>query len=191
MAKEREIVDKILAKTTTADIVSQAISSQADNFPEASDIEISTDFVDVFAPPKWFDKDRFAPCWVDPTDHRQWNMAMEGYFKVVNRNSACILNLKDAEKDFRDHGGVMRGDSLLLYRPKELDLKLRTYPVEVHKSTLSTLSAGKQEDGFEITHSKYKAGDRSAAERADKSGGKVEVVAYEEAGTEGFKQDGG
>jgi hypothetical protein len=95
-----------------------------------------------------------------------------GFFKIVNRTSSCIVG-KPLERDFRDHGAVERQGVFLVFRPKDLDDKLRTHAVNLHGDMVSSLAAGKEESGYEITHSKSKE---------DRGGGKLDVYAYEEAG---------
>ncbi len=60
-----------------------------------------------------------------------------------------------------------------MFRPKDLDDKLRTHSVLKHSEMVDSLAAGKSEAGYEITHTKSKE---------DKGGSGIDVFAYEEAG---------
>lgn len=184
-SKEKEILDKVLTKTSTNDQISRMVEDQQETFPSASEISVSAPYVDPFGVPKWCDIKRFAYAWIDPKDDIQRHRAMDvGFFKIVTRSSSCIKG-KYTERDFRDHGAVERQGMILVFRPKDLDEKLRTFPIVAHAEMTSTLKEGKKEDGFEITHSKFR-GDFS--EESGGNRGKMDVVAYEEAGTEGIKQ---
>ncbi len=186
---EKVVLDKVLTKTTTNDQISRMIDDQSESFPSPSEISVDEPWIDPFDIPKWCDVKKFAFAWIDPKDDIQRHRAMDiGYFRIVTRMSSCIAG-KPIERDFRDHGAVERQGMILVFRPKDLDDHLRTYPVKAHEEIVSTLTAGKQEDGFEVTHLKYKDGDHRPEVRADKSA-KVEVVAYENAGEEGLHEVG-
>lgn len=187
MSKEKEVLDKVLTKPSQTDLIGRMIEQQSEDFPSLSDIEVSTPYVDPFEIPKWCNKDMFAFAWIDPKDDIQRHRAMDvGHFRIVTRSSSCISG-KVNERDFRDHGAVERQGMLLVFRPKDIDDRLRTYPVQAHAEMVSTLASGKQEDGFEVTHLKYKDGDRNPAAAADRAA-KVDVVAFEPAGEVGIQQ---
>ena len=162
------------------------IEEQSEDFPSLSDIEISEPYVDPFAIPKWCNQEKFGFAWIDVKDDIQRHRAMDiGHFRIVTRTSSCIKGDYN-ERDFRDHGAVERQGMLLVFRPKDIDDRLRTYPIQAHKDMVATLEAGKQEDGFEVTYLKYRDGDRNPLAAADKAA-KVDVVAYEPAGEIGIK----
>ena len=185
--KEKEVLDKVLTKPSVSSQVSRMIEEQTEDFPSLSDIEVSSSYVDPFEVPKWCDSRLFAFAWIDPKDDIQRHRAMDvGHFRIVTRISSCITG-RVTERDFRDHGAVERQGMLLVFRPKDIDERLRTYPIQAHREMVSTLEAGKQEDGFEVTHLKYKDGDRNPLAAADRAA-KVDVVAYEPAGEVGIKQ---
>ncbi len=184
---EKEILDKVLAKPSESDLISRMVESQEESFPSASDITLEESYIDPFEPPKWCDRVKYAFAWIDPKDDIQRHRAMEvGHFRIVNRLSSCISG-KVTERDFRDHGAVERQGMILVFRPKDLDDKLRTRPVFAHKEMVESVEAGKEGDGFEVTHLKYKDGDRRPEVKADQQA-KVTVVAHEEAGELGIKE---
>jgi hypothetical protein len=190
--KEKEVIDKILTTPSTNDFISRLVHDQSESFPSVSEISIDEPYVDPFEPPKWCDQKNFAFAWIDPKDDIQRHRTLDaGYFKIVTRMSSCIIHNKVVERDFRDHGAVERQGMILIYRPKDLDDRLRTYPVKAHADMLATLKAGKQETGFEVTHLKYKDGDHSADAAEDKRGGSFTPVVAEDAGEEGLKPVGG
>lgn len=187
MSKDKEILDKVLAKPSDSDLISRMVESQEESFPSVSDITLEEAYVDPFAIPKWCDQKKFAYAWIDPKDDIQRHRAMDvGYFRIVNRLSSCISG-KVTERDFRDHGAVERQGMLLVFRPKDLDDRLRTRPVFAHKEMVESMEAGKEADGYEVTHLRYKDGDRRPEVKADQSA-KVTVIAQEEAGELGIKQ---
>jgi len=188
MAKqsEKDIINKVLTKPSTSDAISRMIEDQTESFPSASDVTVSSTYIDPFEFPEWCNQEKFAFAWIDPKDDIQRHRAMDkGYFKIVTRTSSCIVG-KYKERDFRDHGAVERQGMILVFRPKDLDERLRTGPVLAHADMVSTMEAGKQSEGYDLTQAKFKQGDRSQAERENK--GSIDVVAYEEAGEEGIKQ---
>ena len=186
MATEK-VLDKVLAKTTTKDMISRMIGEQSEDFPSLSEITLEEPYVDPFAVPKWCDQEHFAFAWIDPKDDIQRHRAMDvGHFRIVTRMSSCI-NGKPNERDFRDHGAVERQGNILVFRPKDIDDRMRTRPVVLHEEMVESLQAGKVEDGYEVTHLKYGEGDRRPEVSREKSA-RVEVVAYEEAGEAGIKQ---
>ena len=180
MAKDKDILSKVLDKPSDEDFIGRMVSAQDEDFPSVSDITLDEPYVDPFAVPKWLNQILYAYAWIDPKDDIQRYRALDvGYYKIVNRSSSCIFG-KYSERDFRDHGAVERQGMILVYRPKDLDDKLRTRPVYLHGAMTDSLSAGKREEGWELTHSKSKTDD----------GSKIDVVAYEEAGEVGIKQVG-
>ena len=178
MAKDKDIIAEVLKKPSDDDFISRMVESQEEGFPSASEITLDEPYVDPFGVPKWLNSERYAFAWIDLKDDIQRYRALDvGYFKIVNRSSSCIKG-KYTERDFRDHGAVERQGMILVYRPKDLDDKMRTRPVYLHGEMTDALSAGKREEGWELTHSKSKTDD----------GSKMDVVAYEEAGEAGIKQ---
>ncbi len=189
MAKnmEKEILDKVLDKPKDSDLIARMVESQEESFPSVSDITLGEAYVDPFTVPKWCDQKKFAFAWIDPKDDIQRHRAMDvGHFRIVNRLSSCISG-KVTERDFRDHGAIERQGVILVFRPKDLDEKLRTRPVFAHKEMVESLEAGKEGEGYELTHLRYKDGDRTPAAKADRDA-KVTVVAQEEAGELGIKE---
>lgn len=172
--KEKETLDKVLAKPSDKDFINRMVLDQnEDDFPALSDVEVSFKYVDPFEPPDWLNKVDYAYSWVDLRDDINRHRALDtGYFKIVTRTSSCIKG-KINDRDFRDHGAVERQGMFLVFRPKDLDDKLRTHSVLKHGDMVSSVSAGKQEEGYEITHSKSKE---------DRGGSGIDVYAYEEAG---------
>ena len=108
------------------------------------------------------------------------------HYRIVTRMSSCIIG-KPNERDFRDHGAVERQGNILVFRPKDIDDRMKTRPVVLHGEMVSSLETGKEGDGYEISHLRYKDGDKRPEVSREKSA-RVEVVAYEEAGEEGIKQ---
>jgi hypothetical protein len=175
--REKEILDRVLSKPGDSEMVARMVQSQEETFPSASDITLDEPYVDPFLPPKWCDTKEYAYAWIDLKDDIQRHRAMEvGYFRIVNRTSSCITG-KVTERDFRDHGAVERQGMVLVFRPKDLDDKLRTRAVHLHGEIVESMAAGKEEDGYSLTHTKSKSDD----------GSKLDVVAYEEAGEVGIK----
>lgn len=182
--KDKEILDKVLTKPSGAEQISRMIADQEESFPSASEVTLDEPFVDPFAVPKWCNQEEYAFAWIDLKDDIQRYRAMEvGYFRIVNRSSSCIIG-KVTERDFRDHGAVERQGMVLVFRPKDLDDKLRTRAVSLHGDIVAGVSAGKQGDGFEVTHMKY----NETHGRPPGDSAKLDVVAYEEAGEVGIKK---
>jgi hypothetical protein len=182
MAKitDKELINKVLDKPSDEDFIGRMLSAQDEDFPSVSDITLDEPYVDPFAIPKWLNQATYAYAWIDLGDDIQRYRALDvGYFKIVNRSSSCIIG-KYSERDFRDHGAVERQGMILVYRPKDLDDKLRTRSVYLHGEITSSMAEGKKEDGWELTHSKSKTD----------TGSNIDVVAYEEAGEIGIKQVG-
>jgi len=180
MAKEKETLDAILTKPTDRDFINELVESQDDTFPAASDIEVTYKYQDPFEIPKWCNQKDFAFAWADIRDditrHRVFEVQ---HFRLVRSLSPCIdRSVKDREiqRDFREHRAVERQGVFLIYRPKDLDEKLRTYPVLRHIEMSKALKEGKAGQGYEISQKK-----------GEDSGSKIEVIAAEEAGTEGIK----
>ena len=175
-SQEKEILDKVLHKTSDSDFISRMVESQEEAFPSASDITLDEPYVDPFAVPKWCNQVDYAYAWIDPKDDVQRHRALDvGYFKIVNRLSSCISG-KVTERDFRDHGAVERQGMILVFRPKDLDDKLRTRAVFVHGEMVESLAAGKKEEGWDTTFSKGMKDDTN-----------IDVVVEEPAGEVGFK----
>src|SRR4030043_2402085 len=156
MAKPKEdILSDILAKPSDKDFISRMVESQEDTFPKASDIEVTYQHQDPFEIPKWCDQKNYAFAWGDLRDDITRHRILEvQYFKIVNRMSPCILQGKLLQRAFRDHGAVERQGVFLVYRPKDLDEKLRTYPVLRHAEMVSALRDGKSGQGYELSQSK-------------------------------------
>jgi hypothetical protein len=174
MSKEKETLDKVLTKPSDKDFINRMVMDQnEDDFPLASEVEVTAKYVDPFEPPNWLDKEYYAYSWVDLRDDIGRHRALDtGHFKIVTRTSSCIKG-KINDRDFRDHGAVERQGMILVFRPKDLDDKLRTYSVLKHGDMVASIAAGKQEEGFELTHSKSKE---------DRGGSGIDVYAFEEAG---------
>ncbi len=165
----------ILNKPSDKDYLAKVIESQTEDFPDISEVSVSQTYVDPFTVPKWCDQVHFAFAWANIRDDIERQRVIEvGYFKIVNRSSSCIVG-KPLERDFRDHGAVERQGMFLVYRPKALDDKLRTSAVLRHGEMVSSVAAGKQGEGYELTHEKSKE---------DKGGKGIDVYAYEEPGVQ-------
>jgi hypothetical protein len=187
MGKEKDVLDSVLHKPTKSDMISQLIADQPEDFPSILDVSVDEPFLDPFAIPKWCNTRDYAFSWVDLNDDIQRHRALEvGHFRIVTRMSSCILG-EPSQRDFRTHGAVERQGMILLFRPKDLDDKLRTHAVVSHVAQTEAVSAGKQTSGYELTHLKYREGDHRPEVSADRSA-KVEVVAYEDAGEPGIKK---
>jgi hypothetical protein len=181
---EKEILDKALNQPSEGEQISRMIADQEESFPSVSEITLDEPYVDPFAIPKWCNTKDFAYAWIDLKDDIQRYRAMEvGYFRIVNRSSSCISS-KVTERDFRDHGAVERQGMVLVFRPKDLDDKMRTRAVSLHGDIVEGVSAGKQADGYEVTHMKY----NESQGRPTADSAKLDVVAYEEAGEVGIKK---
>ena len=177
MSKEKQekvVLDSILTKPDDKAFINRMVMDQdEDDFPKASEIEVSAKYVDPFEPPNWLDKVHFAYSWVDLRDDIGRHRALDtGFFKIVTRTSSCIKG-KINDRDFRDHGAVERQGMILVFRPKDLDEKLRTHSLLKHGEMVDSISSGKSGEGYEITHSKSKE---------DRGGSGIDVYAYEEAG---------
>jgi len=174
MAKEREVLDKALTKPNDKDFINRMVMDQDDeDFPTASEIEVEYRHRDPHEFPSWCNQKEYGFAWVDLRDDIGRYRAMEvGHFKIVTRTSSCTKG-KINDRDFRDHGAVERQGMFLMFRPKDLDDKLRTYPVQRHAENVSSISAGKQDRGYEITYTKSEE---------DRGGSGIDVYAYEEAG---------
>ena len=173
-----DVLAEVLKKPTDRDFLSTVIDSQTEDFPSVSEVSVSEAYVDPFSIPKWCDQKRFSFAWANIRDDIERHRVLEaGFFKIVNRTSTCIKS-KVLERDFRDHGAVERQGMFLVYRPKDLDDKLRTQAVLRHGEMVDSVAAGKSGHGYEITHSKSKE---------DKGGSGIDVFAYEEAGQGGLK----
>jgi len=182
MVKDKKILDEVLKKPSTSEKISRLIDDQKEDFPSLSEVEVNTKWVDPFSFPKWCNQKDYAFGWVDYKDDIQMYRAFEEeHFKIVNRSSSCI-NGKINERDFRDHGAVERQGMLLIFRPKDLDEKLRTFPVSAHKEIVESLRSGKKERLYSVTNQKFAESDDSAEARAATSGSGIEVYAFEEAG---------
>ena len=183
-AKDKEILDKVLSKQTDSELISRMIEDQEESFPSVSDITLEESYVDPFMVPKWCDQNIYAYSWIDLKDDIQRYRALDvGHFRIVNRTSSCIVG-KITERDFRDHGAVERQGMVLVFRPKDLDDMLRSRAVSLHSEIVSGVAAGKQGDGYEVTHMKY----NEAHGRPAEDSGKLDVVAYEEAGEVGIRK---
>ena len=176
--KDDKVLDDILAPAPSENsFIADLVKSQKDTFPDASEIEVSYKYRDPYEFPEWCNQEDYAFAWADIKDditrHRVFEVE---YFQLVTRMSPCIIQEKLKQRDFRDHGAVQRMKDFLIYRPKDLDDKLRTYPVLRHAEMVGALRDGKSGQGYEIS-----------SKKGEDSGSKIEVVAAEEAGTEGIK----
>ena len=170
--KEKEILDKVLTEPTQSELIGRMVEGQDETFPKPSDIVLEDAYVDSFSVPKWCNEKDYAFAWMNPRDDIERHRVLEvGYFKIVNRISPCILG-KPNERDFRDHGAVERQGMILVYRPKDLDDKMRTKSVLAHRDMVSASQSPKSTDHYEITSSKGKEAESS----------KIDVQVYEEAG---------
>lgn len=176
--KELDVVEAVTPQPKFgSDYIAKLTGEQEETFPEASTIEVSYSYTDAFALPAWCDQQNYAFAWVDVRDDIQRHHSMEvEHFRIVTRMSPCILRNKTYEKDFRNHGAVERQSMILMYRPQDIEQRMRTRPVLAHKETVETLESPKQGDQWDITSVRGKDADS-----------KIDVVAYEEAGEEGIK----
>jgi hypothetical protein len=178
---EKSVLDTVKKRTTVDDTINRFLTEQEEQFPKAADIEVEFKYSDPFEVPQWVDQQNYAFAWLDPTDDIQMHRALDNeFFKLVTRSSSCIKSgAKGYDKDFRAHGAVERQRMVLAFRPKDLDSKLRTHSVVQHAAMIESVSTGKETEGYTTSFDKFR-GD------VDK-GGSIDVVAYEEAGTEGIK----
>lgn len=128
----KEEVVRVISTRTVDERVSGLISEQRD-FPDPASIELHEPFVDVFQPPKWADTKLYAYGWVDPSDEVQLDRAINhDYWNIVTRsNHSGATN-----SDFRNHGAVERRGMILVYRPIELEQRLRFLGVKRHKDMM-------------------------------------------------------
>lgn len=175
--EEKNVLDTILQKSGEDEVISSVIGSQTGEFPSVSEVNVLEPWSDPFAFPAWCNTKRYAFAWANIRDDIERHRVFEvEHFQLVTRSTSwCMKDKpKPLPRDFRNHGAVERQGMFLIYRPKNLDEKLRTYSVLRHAEMVSSVSAGKHEEGFEVTHDKSKE---------DKGGSGMEVYAYEEAGT--------
>lgn len=176
--KTEDVLQEVLKRPSDQEFLNKMIDSQTEDFPSASDISLSEAYVDPFTFPKWCNQKKYAFAWANIRDDIERHRVMEtGFFRIVNRSSSCIVG-KPLERDFRDHGAVERQGMFLVFRPKDLDDKMRTRAVHLHGELVSSLEEGKEARGFDITHSKSKE---------DRGGSGLDVYAYEEPGVHAEK----
>lgn len=175
--KEDEILKSVLNQPTSDEFVGRLVDSQEEYFPPIDQITISEPFVDAFAYPKWCNQENYAFCWVDLRDDIERHKALEvNYWKIVTRSSSCLKG-KITERDFRDHGAVERRGMFLVFRPKDLDAHIRHVPVQTHAALISSTKTPKKEALYEV----------SGVVQGTAAEGKMDVVAFEEAGEPGIK----
>ena len=173
--KEAEILDKILPGRSDGDMIERMVDNADENFPDAASISMDYSYQDPFKFPSWCDEQNYSFAWIELRDDIQRHHAMEVEFlKIVTRTSSCIKGRLD-DRDFRNHGAVERQGMILMFRPRDLAERMRSKPVLAHKETVAALQAGKEdsEKKWDIDYSNKDS--------------KIDVVAYEEAGTEGIK----
>lgn len=178
----KDIVSEILRKPSINDdaFMATVVDSQNEDFPSVSEVSMSERYVDPFQVPKWCDEVNYAFAWANLRDDIERQRVLEtSFFRIVNRSSSCIVG-KPFDRDFRDHGAVERQGMFLVFRPKDLDDKLRSRSISLHNDMVSSLSAGKEGSGYDITHTKSKE---------DKGGSGLDVYAYEEAGVHAEKAE--
>ena len=174
---EVDVLKSVLEKPSADEFVERIVESQDDFFPSVDQITISEPFVDAFATPKWCDRENYAFCWVDLRDDIERHKALEvNYWKVVTRSSSCLKG-KITERDFRDHGAVERRGMFLVFRPRDLDAHIRHIPVQTHADLISSTKTPKKEALYEV----------SGVIQGTAAEGKMDVVAFEEAGEPGIK----
>lgn len=133
-----EDVVKVISSRHSDERVAGLIQEQK-GFPDPASIELHEPFVDPFAPPKWCDKDQYAYAWVDPNDEIALNRAIEhDYWQIVTRSNHPGAN----NSDFRAHGAVERRGMILMYRPLELEKRLRFLSVKRHMDQMQAQIEG-------------------------------------------------
>ena len=176
MAKRNstEVLEDILDQPSGDDAIDRLVKDQVEDFPKASEIQADFRFVDPFTIPKWCDQKNYAFAWADLRDDlSRQRLLEEQHFRIVTRVSCCIKG-NYRERDFRNHGAVERRGLILVFRPKDIDDRLRNISVLTHMDMVSTLEAGKQGDKYDITYSKSRGEGDS----------RMDVYAYEEPGIE-------
>lgn len=185
MAKEKSVVDVMEAiqqEPDTDERIGRFIADQGAEFPDASTISVEFKYQNPFEVPRFLDQENYAYAWLDPNDDIQMYNAQEhGHFKIVTRSASCILDTRKADPFFRSHGAIELQRMILAFRPIDLERLLRQAPVKYHEAMVSSVSEGKEKEGYETSFGKFR-GDHN------KDDGKMSsVFAYEEAGEEGLK----
>lgn len=127
LAKSEELVKVITSRSLDEKVASLVQESR--EFPDPLSIEVHEPFVDVFKPPDWCDENQNAYAWIDPNDDVQMERALRhDYWHIVTRSN----HPRARSSDFRIHGAVERQGMLLVYRPKDLDLRLRWLSTKKH-----------------------------------------------------------
>jgi hypothetical protein len=143
----REIV-KIITGRSVDEKIAGVVQDQRDTFPSPLDVTIEEGFSDPFKPPKWFDQENFAHCWLDPNDEVAMDEAMEQkHWCIVTRSN----HPQAKNSDFRAHGAVERRGLILAYRPKDLDTRMRWLPTKRHLDIMGSKLAGQQGPQHELT----------------------------------------
>jgi hypothetical protein len=171
-AKVEEVV-RVISGRTVDERVASLISEQKD-FPDPASIEIHESFVDVFKPPKWCDTENYAYAWVDPNDDTQMDRAIRyDYWQIVTRSNHPGAN----NSDFRSHGAVEKRGLILVYRPMDLEKRLRYLGVKKHMDMFAAQKEGDKGPNWE----------RSMEVGEDVPASGFKPFVGEEAGGEGIK----
>lgn len=142
--KVDEVVRVVTSRTVDERVA--ALVSEGRDFPDPSEIEIHEPFKDIFEPPSWCDPKLYAYAWVDIADDIQLERAIHhDYWQLVT-----LSNHPQARRsDFRVHGAVERRGMVLVYRPLELELRLRYLGVKQHMETAAALKEGDKGPNWE------------------------------------------
>jgi hypothetical protein len=144
MAGKEDIVKVITSRTVDEKIAS--LVQEKREFPDPSSIELSEPFVDVFKPPSWCDTQQNSYAWVDPNDEVQLDRALNyNYWVIVTRSN----HPRARTSDFRTHGAVERRGMILVYRPQDLDLRLRYLSEKRHTDMMEAQKEGAKGDKWE------------------------------------------
>jgi len=142
--KVEEVVRVVTGRTVDERVA--ALVSESRDFPDPLDIEIHEPFKDVFEPPSWCDTANFAYAWVDVSDDIQLERAMNhDYWQIVTLSN----HPKARSSDFRIHGAVERRGMVLVYRPIELERRLRYLGVKQHLESARAVEEGDKGPNWE------------------------------------------
>ena len=148
--------DKVETKDTIKFITSRSVDEYIGSlvqepdtgFPDPSSIELYEPFTNPFEPPSWCNQELYVYAWVDPHDQVQMDRAL----KTDHWQMVKLINHPNAkDSDFRTHGAVERRGMILIYRPVELERRLRLLNEQRHHSLMSSQLETRVGDKYEKT----------------------------------------
>lgn len=150
MAKEKDATLGEIVRVVTArgadERIAGLIEDQKDEFPSPLDIRLDEPYREKYPAPSWADTKDFSYGWMDGYDAVRADQALNyDHWKIVTRTN----HPRAKSSDFLVHGAVERLGMVLVYRPKELDVRARKIPEVRSKEALGSLleSHGGQIDG--------------------------------------------